>query len=1036
MIPVRLELTAFGPFVETQVVDFERLGAHGLFLIHGQTGAGKSSLLDALTFALFGDTSGGGRDGEDMVTSLAAGRSTAVALEFNHAGRRYRVERSPRHLRAKKRGEGFTSVAPLAHLYELPGGAASPAASDLRSAREPRLLAEGKDAVTAAIKELLHCDAKQFRQTVVLPQGQFRQVIEDDATRRSTLSQLFDTGRFKRLQERMSAYAKHLRSAVADAEASLEELRTARQVPDLAGLEAKLTAALAGLAAAEGADEAAAGALKLAIEAHTAGKRLHADFTALAATRVELSRLADRAQEVEVWRRHLADDSRARDAEPAVAAWRHAVTEAEGRSQALERAEVDLAEAGRQRADATELQAEHESGRPRREAADATAKRLELLAPDLQRYATARAESEAASQAAAFAGQAEAKAKESFDQLGESRSQTETATVSKEAELEALGDTGASLAAASALAKAARSVHEALRTLGELGSTDTDIDLAGLWLPLSRALAARLEPGEPCPVCGATDHPGHEHGAAGAGPSAGPDARLAARSDSRSAATPSTSAVAELESALKAAQEGRVALAAHRAAAEERLRAGLAAGGWADAAEVPSPAETTAKLEAAEAAQRSAQQLATDLRKLRTEREQLATRSEAAAKAYAEAAAKLHSAEVGRATAQTKLGDLAERLEPRYREDPASFALDLDAARAVVAAFDERARSLAEATAAAERALAAASEKLRLAQDEAKTSATAADKAHAVAEKALRRHGFLNEAGAPDPDAQAAALLDPDRRAELSDEVRRHDEALIATKAREEQLLANTEGRIEPDLGTLQRAEDEATTARNAAAEAAETARRLRDALQSDGERWRSLETALGATRDRHRSAERLADLTNGKVTGQFRLDLETYVLRRILTDVLLLANRHLAGMTGGRFQLRLNESEDELRASGLRLDVEDRHAGGRRRRVATLSGGEGFQASLALALGLAETAQRTSGAVEIGALFVDEGFGSLDSATLEEVVTILRRLPGDQHRMVGVITHVEALKGRITAQLEVVGSADGSGSSVRHAFG
>ncbi len=1032
MIPVRLELTAFGPFVETQVVDFERLGAHGLFLIHGQTGAGKSSLLDALTFALFGDTSGGGRDGEDMVTSLAAGRSTAVALEFNHAGRRYRVERSPRHLRAKKRGEGFTSVAPLAHLYELPGGAASPGASSLSGTHQPRLLAEGKDAVTAAIKELLHCDAKQFRQTVVLPQGQFRQVIEDDATRRSTLSQLFDTGRFKRLQERMTAYARHLRSAVADAEASLEELRTARQVPDLAGLEAKLTAALADLAAAEGADEAAAGALKLAIEAHTAGKRLHADFTALAATREELSKLAGRAQEVEVWRRRLADDSRARDAEPAVAAWRHAVTEAEGRSQALERAEADLAEAGRRRADATELQAGHASGRPQRETADATAKHLELLAPDLQRYATARAESEAASEAAAVAAAAEAKARESLDQLGESRSQTETATVSKEAELEALGDTGTSLAAASALAKAARSVHEALRTLGELGSTDTDIDLAGLWRPLSRALAARLEPGEPCPVCGATDHPGHEHATAGAGPSAGPDARLAARSD----ATPSTSPVAELESALKAAQEGRVALAAHRAAAEERLRAGLAAAGWADAAEVPSPAETTAKLEAAEAAQRSAQQLATDLRKLRTEREQLATRSEAAAKAYAEAAAKLHAAEVGRATTQTKLGDLAERLEPRYREDPASFALDLDSARAVVAAFDERARSLAEATAAAERALAAASEKLRLAQDEAKTSATAADEARAAAEKALRRHGFLDEAGAPDPDAQAAALLDPDRRAELSDEVRRHDEALIATKAREQQLLTSTEGRVEPDLGTLQHAEDEATAARNAAAEAAETARRLRDALQLDVERWRSLETALGATRDRHRTAERLADLTNGKVTGQFRLDLETYVLRRILTDVLLLANRHLAGMTGGRFQLRLNESEDELRASGLRLDVEDRHAGGRRRRVATLSGGEGFQASLALALGLAETAQRTSGAVEIGALFVDEGFGSLDSATLEEVVTILRRLPGDQHRMVGVITHVEALKGRITAQLEVVGSADGSGSSVRHAFG
>jgi DNA repair protein SbcC/Rad50 len=167
--------------------------------------------------------------------------------------------------------------------------------------------------------------------------------------------------------------------------------------------------------------------------------------------------------------------------------------------------------------------------------------------------------------------------------------------------------------------------------------------------------------------------------------------------------------------------------------------------------------------------------------------------------------------------------------------------------------------------------------------------------------------------------------------------------------------------------------------------------------------------------------------MINGTAAGQVRIDLQTYVLKRIMRTVLMHANGHMQRMTGGRYQLRLREQSDELRAHGLGLDVEDRHAGGARRKVTTLSGGEGFQASLALALGLSETAQRTSGAVELGALFIDEGFGSLDAQALDEVVKILRELPSVEGRLVGVITHVEDLKRRIDAQVLV--TRDGVGS-------
>lgn len=999
MIPVRLELTAFGPFVETQVVDFERLGAHGLFLIHGQTGAGKSSLLDALTFALFGDTSGGDRDGEDMVTSLAAGRKTTVALEFTHGDKRYRVERSPKQERPLKRGTGTTTEQPTAHLYEV---------------GDPlKLLAEGKAAVTREITTLLHCDAKQFRQTVVLPQGQFRQVIEDDGTRRTTLAHLFDTGRFLRLQERLVRYAKHLRTAVAGAEQELQALRDEHEVPDLSGLEAKLSATNADLAAAAAAVKVAEDAYKAAIEAQTAGKRLHDDFLALAGVQSELAEFAARAEDIKVTRERLRDDSRARDVETTVAAWRGAVELDEGRQEAITRCEAELAEAAQLATEAAATAAEHEKRRPEREKADEAARRLKLLEPDLMALAEVTGRRSRAEAALTEAGQQLAALKSEHESLEKQRDENAEALAKTEAALAELGDTGTLLERSNSRLNAARTVYDALKALSEHSSAASGFDLEDLWAPLSTALATRLEPGEPCPVCGSVHHDDGAHGVA-----------------------PAT-AVADLEAALRSAQAANLAAAEARAAAAERLRGGLDGGGWASESELPALETLTAEFEAAKAKHATAQELTKSVQTRRTEGQKLGAALSSSAGPLSSAEVERVSAEVNAASAKAAHDTMAARLEPSYREDPASFQRDLNGALATVKSFDAQATELTEAVKRTEQHRAIATEKLNHARKEAQASSEKVQKSLAAAEKALKRHGFTTASGESDPEAQRAALLEPEVREELTDQVKLHDDALTAAKAREQQLLKSTDARSEPDLDALQARVDETTAARAAASGAAEQQRQILDALQRAVGKWQQIESDLGAKRQQHRTAQHIADMADGKTTGEFRLDLETYVLRRILTNVLALANLHLSGMTGGRFQLRLDLEPKELRASGLRLEVEDRHAGGKRRSVKTLSGGEGFQASLALALGLAETAQRTSGAVEIGALFVDEGFGSLDSVTLEEVVTILRRLPGEQRRMVGVITHVEGLKGRIAAQLEVVGGrGDGGGSSVRHVFG
>ena len=195
MRPLVLELSAFGPYLETQRVDFARLGEHGLFLIHGRTGSGKSSVLDALCYALFGKSTGDERKGEDFISTLDRGADTKVSLEYEHRGVRYRVTRRPTQEVAKRRGKGTTIRPTEATLEDLDSG---------------EVIAAKAGDVTAAISEMLRCDVGQVRQTVVLPPGDFRRVVTEHKARREILASIFRTHRFGELALRLSDAAKEL----------------------------------------------------------------------------------------------------------------------------------------------------------------------------------------------------------------------------------------------------------------------------------------------------------------------------------------------------------------------------------------------------------------------------------------------------------------------------------------------------------------------------------------------------------------------------------------------------------------------------------------------------------------------------------------------------------------------------------------------------------------------------------------------------------------------------------------------------------
>ena len=207
MKPLKLTLQAFGPFAKTEHIDFSVLGTNPLFLINGPTGAGKSSILDAICFALYGQTTGAERDGAQMrCDNAAAELLTEVILDFSLGGKIYRIRRIPAQERPRTRGEGTTQQTPEAQLWILDG-----------SAEGELLVAKKVNDATTKISELLGLNVEQFRQVIVLPQGKFRELLmANSKDREAIFSQLFQTHIYKRIEDLLKAQSAEIRRAVAD----------------------------------------------------------------------------------------------------------------------------------------------------------------------------------------------------------------------------------------------------------------------------------------------------------------------------------------------------------------------------------------------------------------------------------------------------------------------------------------------------------------------------------------------------------------------------------------------------------------------------------------------------------------------------------------------------------------------------------------------------------------------------------------------------------------------------------------------------
>ena len=1009
----RLAVRAFGPFAGEEEVDFDALSASGLFLLHGPTGAGKTSVLDAVCFALYGAVPGARATTTRYRSDHAAeGVAPQVVCEFSVGARRLEVTRSPAWERPKRRGTGTTTEQARVLVRERVEGR--------WTALTTRI-----DEAAHLLEDLLGMGQAQFTKLVLLPQGDFAAFLRADAeTRRQMLERLFDTDRFSEVQQWLREEAQQARRQVDEARTVTRELlaraeqaavpgTTPGTAPDdppgpdpapprqrVAALLAAATRDWEDATAARAATQERLQRARAACDDAVRRARHHTDHARLAAARDRL--VADGPAQEERLRR-LRDAERALGLAEVAPALTDAETRLERARPALDvavaqaAADGDALGAGSPLAAALALRGAAAldptvlAGLPDAAIAD-QAGALRGAVGHLQALAVDAARLDAARSTLRLLAAGADGARRSLDDALAGAAARGPALAVEQAQLDRARTVAAglpaaeqALAAADALAAAARdrdAVRDATRrALPERQRARDARDTARQrWLDcrerrldqMAAELAEALAEGGSCPVCGSTAHPDP----AVPGPGRVTEAQEELARDAYERADAAWTALEEIAAQLA-----------------ERLAARTATAG-----EIP----------VADAVERQARARA-DVAAARHAADGLAGRVGTVAALTESVARGEQAVETARATAQ----ELATRLAAEHAT-VAELAARLDAARGDDADLATRTARLA---ASADR-LEAVLEARREHADALRAAATARGTALA----AVRTAGF------GDLDAAVAAVVPERRRRELDAAARAHAGELAAVTAqlRDPDLVAAAAGPV-PDVARLQAAvvqaagDDEAYARRIAVAEHA-----VAELRRIEGDLAAHLAVAEPLEGRHHRLAElaRCADGTGGD--NARRMSLSAYVLAARLEQVAQAASARLAHMSGGRYTLRHSDGPTRgQRRAGLGLHVLDAWTG-RERDTATLSGGESFYTSLALALGLADVVSAEAGGTAIETLFVDEGFGSLDEDTLEEVMDVLDGLRSGG-RTVGLVSHLADLRYRIPAQIEVVKGRDGS---------
>ena len=1054
MRPRLLTMTAFGCYARETRVNFDALTG-GLYLIVGKTGAGKTTIFDAISFALFGKPSGSERTA-DMLHSdyVPLSVDTEVKLDFVHQGREYHVERRM-HFPKKRGAEGY--------------GDASISAS-LTGAEQPAL--EGAVRVTERCEELLGLNAEQFRRIVMLAQGEFRQFLRANSNEKNEiLGRLFDNSEYLRFQNLLLSARDSLRQQRREKEAEIATvLNTLFVLPPETG-EQEGEAFLPG-------HPRLAENLQALVDGEQ--DRLDEQKRELERQREETERLTRREGAAETDNHLLREleEKRARltvleSQRESFAARSAAYLAAEkalhrimpkekdraGAEAALQKARDDIAALdARWEQQAEELKAARETvdgDRPKAErlkALSAETTSLQKLLPRYREAAEKGRERDNAKLALEGAKQSVRRTRKEIEDLEkELTAVREELSALEGCEAELVRREGERLSAKerrdavsdpkNGLAAQVRDIlagenalageSPALVTLTQKAQNAENryhalyqAFLAGQAGLIAQSMEKELaETGKTvCPVCGTPFCREEEHRFALPAEKV-PDKAAVDRAEEEA-----REAEKKRNDRQTALDKSRVSLDQRKKAAAEQLQKlepecsgwdKITAPDWLSALETRLQGELLEK----EGACRSAQEACARKKDRQDEEKEKAREREAHGEA-------LETGEKQCGERELQYHGLCAAVEEIQKQLP--FPTEGEA-RTHLAALDREAGELTAELQEHEKALKAAKEALdttsggqKALQESLPARQEAAETARAELEKALSENGFadLDEA-----QAALAPIGTEDGERWLQREKQEQDDYARErenTRERIGELTVQTRGKEYTDLAELTAQLEEARERQRAS----DTAVKARENLLS-GHR-RVLETVaaakktLAATDRAYRRIDRLAELAVGVNSEGGKLSFDRYVMGAIFREVLVMANRRLDIMTGGRFELiHTVEAGRKNAAAGLEIQVLDVTLN-KQRPAGSISGGEGFMVSLALALGLSDVVQNHAGGARLDTMFIDEGFGTLDDEKLDNVITVLKQLT-EGNRLVGIISHVDKLEESIPQKLRVIGGEHGS---------
>jgi exonuclease SbcC len=1035
MKPLKLTMQAFGPYADKEVIDFEKLENRKMFVISGKTGSGKTSVLDGISFALYGKASGEDREGADLRSHFASDElPTEVSLVFSLRNQTYYIWRSPQQPKKKARGDGYTVVNARAELYIYTSGGKKLLAANVRDTDEK-------------IKEIMQLDANQFRQIIMIPQGDFRKLLTSNSKEKEIILQrLFHTEVYKKVEETLKEKANSLKNEItsrielrnqtirgvfAYGDEKLEEALFEQEPNDAVILPLLENATL----------KMKEDVLRLSRQINVkqkerdeAKRKLHEaehllkEMEAFETLKKKKEELEGRKTEMEAKKSEIKRAYKARHLQHQESVCRRLSRELKEHEEKLRMLEAGISACEKEKTAAEKRLKQEEENKEIRERLQSELIRLESIREEVYSYAEKKN--------ALFLLDGELKdTREKIGQTKKRNGLLEKEIASLQKKVHGLGRIQTETAQLELEHVRMKNTHEKLLQLAEAAGQKKKWkkrrdSTSAQWHELTKKaedaraaleyvesqwksgqaafLAKQLVDGCPCPVCGAINHPA---------PAKAPEG-LVDEKDIQAA-----------KSDLQALETERQRLERHMIELETSID--LSEQAYANLLNDVSKVLPGFDHDDMDKELRLAEQRIRELTDAIAQNRKIIRQ-------LPEMEKKLQGKEEERINLHHELDRLLETERMQSNEFAELSALVKNMAKnipeelAAEEMYENKVASIKKKAENMEQALNKAMEDVdELSRKSAGLHGARNNLLEAVGniqEKlSIERDAFLNQLrqeGFSGYQDYQHAKREPQTIERLEQEVQLYGEDYRSVTDRLHDYQDRLENVEKPDVRQLEEAfrvlEKDLESLKERESDLSIQIKKnleIKTAVLDMNARIKSLEQEYGVV-------GHLADVAKGN--NAFRLTFERYVLASFLDEILISANSRLHKMTSGRYKLSRKKDRSKGNAqSGLELLVFDQYTG-QKRHVKTLSGGESFKAALALALGMADIVQQQAGGVSLETMFIDEGFGTLDPESLDQAIEALMDIQSSG-RLVGIISHVPELKERMDARLEVIAGQGGS---------